>query len=580
MAIFHGNAIPSGAAQQEVWSPSSNDWDYSYAGGDWPVAGNTLGDHTIGAYIDNVGGDNALDCLITLDGDFDIEWTATGINHSNFGVHEIASDGSRTTTTRLGLDQASDKSWYKQVDGTPINNFFYGSSAKGAYTFAVGSVIKISRVSGVITFYDDGVSAHAFSDTSTNPVRFYVGGNGIAYDTNFDNLLITDTVGIQRDGTLNYTASGTGRLGGGLSNLHQGTRFTPTRSGTVTAVKSIITTVATSLNSIVGIYEDDGTNPASQVGSNSDNYNITTGATITHSFSATDVILKKGSSYWIVWSDSDNGSGDVTFSRIAGRGTDQGTGSHATTIASISDSDSSDLAFEIVIDASSGEPTPDHDTLLLIHSDDSDGSTTFVDSSQFARVDTVSGQVQHDTAQKVFGASSILFDGSGDYLSFPDAPEWKCEGDFTIELWVRFASMSPKMALINQQSASGNANTNFYLQSEPTGKLELSFGHNGGAVMTNAQTTTVLSADTWYHIALIKVGDIGGNNGTLMIAVNGTIETTATGNMDGTNLSSTMDIGFSNDTSVGDFSGWMDEIRISNVARWDADFTPPTSAYP
>lgn len=127
-------AAGAGADEPQVIAPSSNDWDYTFAGGDWPVAGNPLGDHTIGAYIDNIGGDNALDCLITLDGDFDIEWTATGINHSNFGVHEIASDGSRAVATRMSLDGASDKSWYKQVDGGVANNFFYGSSAKGAHT--------------------------------------------------------------------------------------------------------------------------------------------------------------------------------------------------------------------------------------------------------------------------------------------------------------------------------------------------------------------------------------------------------------------------------------------------------------
>ena len=29
----------------------------------------------------------------------------------------------------------------------------------------------------------------------------------------------------------------------------------------------------------------------------------------------------------------------------------------------------------------------------------------------------------------------------------------------------------------------------------------------------------------------------------------------------------------------GCFSGYMDEIRISDVARWTADFTPPQEAY-
>jgi hypothetical protein len=239
-----------------------------------------------------------------------------------------------------------------------------------------------------------------------------------------------------------------------------------------------------------------------------------------------------------------------------------------------------DWKCEIEIDTSS-EPTPDHNTLLLIQSDTTDASTTFVDSSPYGRTITVGGNAQHDTAQKKFGASSILFDASGDKLSVPDDIIWKPEKvDFTIDLWVRFASVGAKQAIINQMSAVGNANTNFYLQLDSGDKLEAAIGQNGGAGTTNVRSTTSMLVDTWYHIAVVKIGGVGQDDGTMHMIVNGTIEETDTGDMQGTNVSSTLDIGTSNDAYVPDFDGWMDEIRISNVARWDADFTPPTSPYP
>lgn len=47
-------------------------------------------------------------------------------------------------------------------------------------------------------------------------------------------------------------------------------------------------------------------------------------------------------------------------------------------------------------------------TKLLIHSDDTDGSTTIVDSSASAHAITVNGDVHHEIDQAKFGASSLF----------------------------------------------------------------------------------------------------------------------------------------------------------------------------
>ena len=149
-----------------------------------------------------------------------------------------------------------------------------------------------------------------------------------------------------------------------------------------------------------------------------------------------------------------------------------------------------------------------------------------------------------------------------------------------MDFWVRFASVGGKRAMVNQQAGSGNSNTNFYMQLDTSDKMEFAIGRDGGGSMTSGKPSTTFVADTWYHVAMVVIGSVGQDAGSLLMFVNGTLETTATGDVQGTALSSTLDIGTSLDTSVPHMNGWLDEIRISRVARWDANFTPPTSPYP
>lgn len=70
-------------------------------------------------------------------------------------------------------------------------------------------------------------------------------------------------------------------------------------------------------------------------------------------------------------------------------------------------------------------------TLLLLF-ENIDGATTFYDLSPQRHAATVGGDAQLSTAQPKWGASSLLLDGTGDYLSFPGQA---FAGDFTVESW-------------------------------------------------------------------------------------------------------------------------------------------------
>jgi hypothetical protein len=578
MAIFHGNAIPSAVLGDQVIAPSSNDWDYSFdGGGDWPVAGNSLGDHEDGAYIDNVGGDSALSSLITFDGDFDIEFTATGVDNSAFGIHEIAEDSKRATDQRP-MYQASTESWHyiEASSGAGTESHYYGNTLVDGHTYAAGSVIKIERRSGVITFYDDGVIAHAYSQTSTNPVRFITSAGGTPFNQDFDNIKFTDSDKVQRDGFLNEGQVDQSGFGDVVTNgKSQGTEFMATRSGYIETITMDLRTVTTSFNAKCELWSSNRTTPVAKIGTESDTIALDSTGQKTFTFSSTDAVVEKGKWYWWVTTDTSGGTGIVNPQHLADSYKQgAGTGRHDI-IASISGSSSAsvdtDRSAEIKINTSAGEPTPDHDTLLLIHSDTTDGSTTFTDSSQFAREDTPNGQVQHDTAtyQSGFGASSILFDGSGDFLEYTSNSVFGFPSDFTIDFWVRLSSTGIRHGLISNSvndSLTNNIGFFFDLGADNIIVVQLCDGAN---IVLKA--TTALVVTTWYHVALVR------SRSTVNLYLNGSSEDsgTKTGTI---NNPSSLKIGRIKDGSV-DLTGWMDEVRISRVARWDANFTPPTAPY-
>ena len=212
----------------------------------------------------------------------------------------------------------------------------------------------------------------------------------------------------------------------------------------------------------------------------------------------------------------------------------------------------------------------DSNTFLLVQSNTTDGSTTFTDSSASARSATAGGGVQHDTAQKKFGASSIYFDGSGDYLTFPDSDDWNWTGGFTVDFWIRFESTGTNRAIIGHHSSNSWSGINWLIQYKPGG-IEGNIGNNGGT--GGYFTSSVVSADTWYHMALV------GTATTLYFYIDGSRTNLFSASQSFNNVSAPFRIG-QHGASFTEFNGWMEEIRYSNVARWTGtSFTLPTSAF-
>jgi predicted membrane-bound spermidine synthase len=85
----------------------------------------------------------------------------------------------------------------------------------------------------------------------------------------------------------------------------------------------------------------------------------------------------------------------------------------------------------------------------------------------------------------------------------------------------------------------------------------------------------VVDINTWQHIAAVRYGDVWS------LYVDGTLKASTTDAGNSPNLSLVFWIGDNNAGAGANvpFIGHIDELRISNVARWTSNFTPPTAPY-
>ena len=219
--------------------------------------------------------------------------------------------------------------------------------------------------------------------------------------------------------------------------------------------------------------------------------------------------------------------------------------------------------------------------VLLLGFNGTDGATTTTDQSNSAHAMTFNGNAQIDTAQFKFGVSSLLLDGSGDFVTSPDHADWTMTGTFTGEAWVRY----PTSAAGNQVIASQWGNTTIawlaYVSPDPTTQIGGVTVSTDGVGATHTTTTTDMNfaPNTWFHIAWDR-----DSSNTLRFYVGGVLcgkKTSASGMVAS---AETFAIGATNVGGLA-FNGWIDEVRLTKgVSRYgdtvgDSGFTPPTTAF-
>jgi hypothetical protein len=215
----------------------------------------------------------------------------------------------------------------------------------------------------------------------------------------------------------------------------------------------------------------------------------------------------------------------------------------------------------------------DANTLLLIHADGTSASQVFRDDNGEGRSQRgiqAIGNAQISTTQSKFGTSS-LYANSGGYARAYNVQNFGT-GNFTIEAWVRpTASASGNRHIMSVNgAASGLAGIAFYHQGTSL-RMYASSNGSGWDVFSDVAWGTI-SDNTWYHLAVVREGT------SFYGFVNGTKTTIGTSSATLTS-SGHFDIGAFEHGSVEYFTGYIDEVRVSNIARYNANFTAPTEPF-
>ena len=216
---------------------------------------------------------------------------------------------------------------------------------------------------------------------------------------------------------------------------------------------------------------------------------------------------------------------------------------------------------------------------LLLHGNGTNGSTTITDSGPTPKTVTAVGNAQISTAQSKFGGASIAFDGDGDALSVAGLSSLN---QFTMlnvvatyECWLYLNSLPDTRSFLF--GSYGTANLGWTVDINSSGNIFIA-RNTGGLTLT---LSSVFTASSWQHLAVVSDGT------TIVVYRNGISvgSVAASDNLDNRGVigAVTQDfrIGARQAGNILPLNGYIDDLRITNgVARYTANFTPPTAPFP
>lgn len=206
----------------------------------------------------------------------------------------------------------------------------------------------------------------------------------------------------------------------------------------------------------------------------------------------------------------------------------------------------------------------DANTLLLMHMEGADNGVVFTEES--GKTIGVNGQVKTSIAQKKFGTSSALFDGSGDYLSTPALVIGT--GAFTIDFW--FYRTGNYGGIFSWGGSNASPTAGLIIVCHRSGYGSSGIYASGWRIQAAATTD-----NAWHHCAVVGNGGATGSRNIKMY-IDGALIGTWTVDYNYSNLAY---IGANQSSTSECTNGYMDEVRVSNIQRWASAFTPPTDSY-
>ncbi|BDD79826.1 hypothetical protein [Burkholderia phage FLC9] len=202
-------------------------------------------------------------------------------------------------------------------------------------------------------------------------------------------------------------------------------------------------------------------------------------------------------------------------------------------------------------------------TILLMHFD---GGIT--DAAGHTTANT--GTAGYTNASAKFGSGSFTTAAVNAYTSITDATDLHLtSGEWTIEFWLNPTNVTQDTQLIDK---TAGARTDFanraWVELNATALALKVDGTSSATLIGSGYITT-----GWQHIAIVQ------HAGTLTIYRNGVSVGSMSNSASWGNNSGNIVLGNNTFANNSNYVGYLDELRISNVARYTANFTAPTAAF-
>ena len=212
---------------------------------------------------------------------------------------------------------------------------------------------------------------------------------------------------------------------------------------------------------------------------------------------------------------------------------------------------------------------------LLLHLDGANNSTTFTDSSSNNRTVTASGSAKLSTAVTKFGSASLNCNSGSDanITTAANILSVAASQDFTVEFWLyptQFATGLNGSSTYGIAESQGGSDWMLSM-GDTAGVKKLVLATDNATIQITHQTNLVVN--TWQHIAAVRSSNV------FSIYIDGVKSSASYTRSDAFNNSSFFSFGPRQAGASNRL--YMDDIRFTtNVARYTATFTPPTTAFP
>jgi len=183
------------------------------------------------------------------------------------------------------------------------------------------------------------------------------------------------------------------------------------------------------------------------------------------------------------------------------------------------------------------------------------------------------GDTYISTTQSKFSGSSIYFAGTDDYIVMPinQLINFTSSRSITIELWVYTTSSSRQFVIGSNSFNSSTSDYSAGIRIDWTPGVQCFFGAGSVSLNLGAGVT----ANTWHHLAFVYNGPTTTN----YVFLNGSLITSSVASNTMTQTNALL-LGVQGSDRILDYTGYIQDLRISNFARYTSSFTAPTGPFP